>query len=105
MHAHDVVGLLEPTAQFPVEVGCGGYSHAVPGVAPFTLAHNVPTPEAVDQVLEEARRAGASCVVAARQRDWGGYSGYFADPEGVHWEVAHNPDPLGRELMAASGLR
>lgn len=75
-----------------------------PGVAPFTLAHNVPTPEAVDRVLDEARRAGASSVVAARQRDWGGYSGYFADPEGVCWEVAHNPEPLGRELMAASGL-
>lgn len=87
--------------EFEAEVGA---VRTGPGVAPFTLAHNVPTPEAVDQVLEEARHAGASSVVAGRWRDWGGYSGYFADPEGVCWEVAYNPDPLGRELMAASGL-
>ena len=75
-----------------------------PGVAPLTLAHNLPTEEGVDQVLDDARRAGATSVVPARRREWGGYSGYFSDPEGVRWEVAHNPDPLGRELMAASGL-
>lgn len=67
--------------EFEAEVGS---VRTGPGVAPFTLAYNVATPDAVDRVLEEARHAGASSVVAARQRDWGGYSGYFADPEGVH---------------------
>lgn len=87
--------------EFEAEVGA---VRRGPGVPPFALAHNLPTAEAVDRVLEDARRAGATLVVPARRRDWGGYSGYFADPEGVRWEVAHNPAPLGLELMAASGL-
>lgn len=64
------------------------------GLPPLTLAHNVGSPEEVDAVLEHARRAGASEVGAAQKRPWGGYSGYFADPAGFRWEVAHNPfDP------------
>ena len=74
------------------------------GITPFTLAHNVPTPADVDRVLADAELAGASIVAPAQQRDWGGYSGYFADPDGVRWEVAYNPGDLGRELMAAAGL-
>ncbi len=61
---------------------------------PFTLAHNVASPAEVDAVLETARAAGAS-VQAAQQRDWGGYSGYFTDPDGFLWEVAYNPHPIG----------
>ena len=64
------------------------------GTMPFTLAHNVATPAEVDAVLETARAAGAS-VHAAQQRDWGGYSGYFSDPDGFRWEVAFNPHPIG----------
>lgn len=64
------------------------------GTLPFTLAHNVATPAEVDRVLATARAAGAS-VHPARQRDWGGYSGYFADPDGFLWEVAFNPHPIG----------
>ena len=64
------------------------------GTLPFTLAHNVATPAEVDAVLETARAAGAT-VSGARQRDWGGYSGYFADPDGFRWEVAYNPHPIG----------
>ncbi len=86
--------------EFEAEVGP---VRAGEGLAPFTLAHNVPATEDVDRVLEDARRAGASVAPAVR-REWGGYSGYFADPDGVRWEVAHNPDPLGVALMAASGL-
>src|SRR4029078_2399345 len=52
------------------------------GVPPFTLAHNVATREEVDTVLAEARAAGAS-VTGPEERDWGGYTGYFADPDGV----------------------
>jgi len=64
------------------------------GTLPFTLAHNVASPAEVDAVLATARAAGAS-VFAAEQRDWGGYSGYFADPDGFRWEVAFNPHPIG----------
>lgn len=64
------------------------------GTLPFTLAHNVGTPAEVDSVLETARAAGAT-VHDAEQRDWGGYSGYFTDPDGFRWEVAHNPHPIG----------
>ncbi|HWJ66158.1 MAG TPA: VOC family protein [Nocardioides sp.] len=64
-----------------------------PGVAPITLAHNLRTPEEVDAVLATARAAGAPHVQDAVRRDWGGYTGYFADPDGFRWEVAHNPDP------------
>ena len=64
------------------------------GTLPFTLAHNVGAPAQVDEVLAAAREAGAH-VHDARQRDWGGYSGYFADPDGFRWEVAFNPHPIG----------
>lgn len=69
------------------------------GALPFTLAHNVATPAEVDRVLEEAAAAGATVVAAATARDWGGYSGYFADPDGFRWEVAHNPGPVGQSVL------
>lgn len=69
------------------------------GVAPFTLAHNVATPDEVDEVLATARAAGADPVHDARRRDWGGYTGYFADPDGYRWEIAHNPGPIGRVVL------
>jgi catechol 2,3-dioxygenase-like lactoylglutathione lyase family enzyme len=69
------------------------------GVAPFTLAHNVATREEVDAVLETARSAGAALVHPAEQRDWGGYTGYFGDPDGYRWEIAYNPTPLGATVL------
>ena len=68
------------------------------GTPPFTLAHNCASAAEVDAVLTDARAAGAQ-VSAARQRDWGGYSGYFCDPDGFRWEVAHNPHPIGDVLL------
>lgn len=59
--------------------------------AGFTLAHNVPTRAAVDEVLERAQAAGARIVKPAQEAAFGGYHGYFADPAGIRWEVAHNP--------------
>lgn len=64
------------------------------GTMPFTLAHNVASPAEVDAVLETAGAAGAT-VFGAQKRDWGGYSGYFTDPDGFRWEVAFNPHPIG----------
>ena len=65
-----------------------------PGVAPITIAHNVATEAEVDGVLETARAAGADPVVPAVRREWGGYSGYFADPDGYRWEIAHAPGEI-----------
>lgn len=56
-----------------------------------SLAINVASPAEVDAALETAAAAGARVVKPAQAVFWGGYSGYFADPEGNLWEVAHNP--------------
>ena len=71
------------------------------GLAPVTLAHNVGSREQVDAVLADARAAGADPVSEAVDREWGGYSGYFADPDGFRWEVAWAPGPVG-ELVVPS---
>lgn len=64
------------------------------GTLPFTLAHNVASPALVDAALATARSAGAK-VHDGQERVWGGYSGYFVDPDGFRWEVAFNPHPIG----------
>lgn len=73
------------------------------GFAGFSLAHNVRSREEVDRVIETARAAGATVLKPAQEAFWGGYSGYFADPDGHPWEVAHNPyfplDAAGRVLL------
>ncbi len=56
-----------------------------------TLAYNTRTKDEVDAVLAAAEAAGAVIVKPAVDAFWGGYSGYFADPDGHHWEVAWNP--------------
>jgi catechol 2,3-dioxygenase-like lactoylglutathione lyase family enzyme len=70
------------------------------GALPFTLAHNVGSPEGVDAVLALASGAGARIVADPVIREWGGYSGYFADPDGFRWEVAYNPGPIGRSVLS-----
>lgn len=61
------------------------------GFAGFTLAQNVRSKEEVDRVLAHAVEVGARLVKPAQDAFWGGYSGYFADPDGFLWEVAWNP--------------
>lgn len=56
-----------------------------------TLAHNVASPAVVDEVLAEARAAGATVARAGAPTSWGGYAGVFVDPDGHPWEIAHNP--------------
>lgn len=87
---------LWDAAHFEAEVGpiSGG-----DGVAPITLAHNLATEAEVDTVLETARTAGAEPVLPAVKRDWGGYSGYFGDPDGYRWEIAHAPGPIGEVVV------
>ena len=61
------------------------------GFSGITLAHNVASQAAVDQVIEQAVAAGAELIKPGEEVFWGGYSGYFRDPEGHYWEVAYNP--------------
>ena len=63
----------------------------------FALAHNVSSEAEVDALLQRAERAGARIVKPARKTFYGGYAGYFQDPDGHLWEVAFNPnlDALG----------
>jgi len=61
------------------------------GFSGVALAHNAPSKEEVDQVFAQALAAGATSVKKPEDVFWGGYSGYFADPEGNLWEVAFNP--------------
>lgn len=57
----------------------------------FTIAHNVNSAQEVDAVMAQARAAGATIAKDAHKTAWGGYSGYFKDPDGHLWEVAWNP--------------
>lgn len=59
--------------------------------AGVSLAHNVNSEAEVDEVLQEAVAAGAKLLKSGHATFWGGYSGYFADPDGHLWEVAFNP--------------
>ncbi len=68
------------------------------GFGGIALAYNVRTREEVDGVLAEAAEAGATILKPAENAFWGGYSGYFADPDGHPWEVAWNPHwTLGKD--------
>ena len=58
------------------------------------LAHNVAAREEVDAVMAQANDAGAAIVKPAQETFWGGYAGYFQDPDGHLWEVAFNPEML-----------
>ena len=68
-----------------------GVSPEGAGFPRFSLAHNVASPAEVDSLLAQAVAAGATLVKPGQPVFWGGYSGYFSDPDGFLWEVAHNP--------------
>ena len=80
-----VLGLYRRTA-FEAETG-----RTLSGGDGVALAINFAARDAVDAVLDEAVRAGGEIMRPAADTEWGGYSGYFADPDGHAWEVAHNP--------------
>ncbi|MFZ1058745.1 MAG: VOC family protein [Candidatus Rokuibacteriota bacterium] len=68
-----------------------GIPASPPSPTEFTLGHNVSSKEEVDAVMEQARKAGAKIVKQARDTFWGGYTGYFEDPDRHLWEVVWNP--------------
>lgn len=69
-----------------------GLPLGAPSALEFSIAHNVPTREEVDVVMRQAEKAGAKIVKQAQPTFYGGYAGYFQDPDGHLWEVAFNPD-------------
>lgn len=93
---------LFPRAELAKDVG-----EALPRTGgAITLAFNARSREEVDAVHAQAVAAGGRAVKAPRPAVWGGYSGYFADPDGHLWEVAHNPfceiTPRGETLFGGS---
>lgn len=68
-----------------------GLPQSPPGPTEFTLGHNVSSKEEVDAVMAQASNAGAQIVKQAHDTFWGGYAGYFQDPDGHLWEVVWNP--------------
>jgi len=65
--------------------------HIATGFAGITLAYNVKSEDEVHEIMELAKRAGAVIAKEPQRVFWGGYSGYFTDPNGYYWEVAYNP--------------
>ena len=79
---------LYPRDALADDVGIPTEGHGFSGV---TLAHNLRSKEEVDELLDVAVAAGATLVKPAQDTFWGGYSGYFSDPDGYLWEIAWNP--------------
>lgn len=66
--------------------------------AEMTIGQNVNTKEEVDETMSKAVAAGARIIKDASDTFWGGYSGYFQDPDGHIWEIVYNPELLVKEL-------
>jgi catechol 2,3-dioxygenase-like lactoylglutathione lyase family enzyme len=96
-----VLGLFD-AAKFRADVAGAVTDTSTTGL---TLSHNVDSPEAVDAAVASAVQAGASLIKSPQRADFGGYHGHFADPNGVLWEVCHNPgwrvDESGRVHLGA----
>ena len=90
-----VLSLWDATA-FEAEVGPIRRGE---GVVPITLSHNVVTEAEVDEILALASSIGASPVSTGEHREWGGYTGYFGDPDGFRWEIATNPGDIGQVVL------
>lgn len=71
-----------------------GLAASAPSPTEFSLGHNVASRDEVDAVMAQATRAGAVIVKPAQDTFWGGYAGYFQDPDGHLWEVVWNPQLL-----------
>ena len=69
-----------------------GLPAAPPSATEFTLGHNVNSREEVDAVMAQAEKAGATIAKPAHETFWGGYAGYFRDPDGHLWEAVWNPE-------------
>jgi catechol 2,3-dioxygenase-like lactoylglutathione lyase family enzyme len=77
---------LFPLADLGTDTG-----HPATAGTPFTLAQNLDSPAEVDKAVQRARAAGATVLKEPQRAAFGGYHGYFADPDGHRWEICHNP--------------
>jgi len=68
-----------------------GLPQGIPNPTELTIGHNVASKEEVDAVMEQARKAGAAIIKEAQETFYGGYAGYFQDPDGHLWEIVWNP--------------
>ena len=80
---------LWPRASIAADTGIAAHA---PSPTEFTIGHNVASIAEVDAIMDQASRAGAAIVKAAVPTFYGGYAGYFQDPDGHLWEVVFNPD-------------
>lgn len=85
---------LWPRKSIAHDTGIGPGS---PNATDFTIGHNVSSKVEVNAVMQQAKRAGAVVVKPAHDTFWGGYAGYFQDPDGHLWEVAWNPQWVVQE--------
>jgi uncharacterized glyoxalase superfamily protein PhnB len=74
-----------------------GLPVGTPCATELSIGHNVTSKEEVDVVMQQAKRAGAVIVKQAQDTFWGGYAGYFQDPDQHLWEIAWNPQLLPQE--------
>jgi uncharacterized glyoxalase superfamily protein PhnB len=82
---------LFPTGELAADQGLPAEDATLPRFRGVSLAVNVASEAEVDAALRDAVAAGGAVVKPAARAFWGGYSGYFTDPDGHAWEVAHNP--------------
>ncbi|GII81874.1 putative glyoxalase/bleomycin resistance protein [Sphaerisporangium rufum] len=98
-----VLGLFE-AAKFDADLGGPATGGRTGGL---TLSHNVPSPAEVDAAVRRAVEAGGTLVKSPARAAFGGYHGHVADPNGVIWEICHNPgwriEPDGRVVLQAPG--
>jgi uncharacterized protein len=85
----DLILALWPSASLSKDVGIDATRERLGAI---TIGHNVGSKDEVDAVISQAKQAGAVIVNAPQDRFWGGYSGYFRDPDGHLWEIAWNPE-------------
>lgn len=79
---------IYPKDKLAEDVGIDANGSGFPG---FTIAHNARSEEEVDHIFQEVKNLGASIAKEPQKVFWGGYSGYFRDPDGYLFEVAYNP--------------
>jgi len=99
---------LYPTAKLVEDIGPDAPAPQRTGFHGFTLAYNVGSIEEVDAIFGQLEARRVTILKPPQPVFWGGYSGYFADPDGYPWEVAYNPfvtiDDDGRMVMAPPAL-
>jgi uncharacterized glyoxalase superfamily protein PhnB len=83
---------LYPLALLAEDINATEPPQIASGFAGITLAYNVKSEEEVNEIMELAKKAGAVIAKEPQKVFWGGYNGYFMDPNGYYWEVAYNPE-------------